>query len=101
MPYLHASDYSPHDVFPLGRVLVTPAAIDALVDAGYSGTPLLDRHRRADWGDVDANDHAANDAALVNGSRVLSAYTLCTGQQVWIITEADRSCTTLLLPSDY
>ena len=101
MPNRHASDDSPSGLLPLGRVLVTPAALDILADAGCDGLPLLERHRRADWGDVGAHDRAANDAALVNGSRVLSAYTLRTGVTVWIITEANRSVTTLLLPSDY
>jgi hypothetical protein len=85
----------------LGRVLATPGAIEALVEARCDGGELLDRHARADWGELDADDRARNDAALVAGGRVLSAYSLCTGATLWIITEHDRSCTTLLLPSDY
>ena len=87
-------------VLPLGRVLATPGAIEALVAARDDGGALLDRHVRGDWGHVDAHDGAANDAALVSGERVLSAYTLRTGVTLWIITEADRSCTTLL-PSEH
>lgn len=63
-------------VLPLGRVLATPGAIEALIAARCGGGELLDRHARADWGELDAHDRAANDAALVNGGRVLSAYTL-------------------------
>ena len=86
---------------PLGRVLATPGAVEALVAARCDGGTLLDRHARGDWGELDAHDRAANDAALVNGGRVLSAYTLRTGKTLWIITEHDRACTTLLLPSEY
>lgn len=91
----------PRPVLTLGRVLATPGAIEALVEARCDGGALLDRHARGDWGELDADDRARNDAALVAGARVLSAYTLRTGTTLWIITEHDRSCTTLLLPSDY
>lgn len=87
-------------VLPLGRVLATPGALAALAGSREAAV-LLDRHARGDWGDVDAHDRAANDAALVNGERVLSSYTLGHDHTIWIITEADRSCTTLLLPSEY
>lgn len=92
----------PAPTFPLGRVLATPGAIEALIAARCDGGELLDRHARGDWGDLDAHDHAANDRAVAEGHRVLSAYTLRTGATLWIVTEHDRSCTTLLLPpSDY
>lgn len=91
----------PRDPLPLGRVLITPGALDALADAGADARELLNRHRRADWGDLDAHDRAENDAALVEGERVLSAYTLHTGATVWIITESDRAHTTILAPDDY
>lgn len=91
----------PRDPLPLGRVLITPEALDALTAAGDDARGLLDRHRRGDWGDLDAHDRAANDAALVEGERVLSAYTLQTGATVWIITEDDRAHTTILVPDDY
>jgi hypothetical protein len=61
---------------------------------------LIKRHATGDWGDVDAEDGKANDEALKNGGRLLSAYTV-KGVKVWVITEADRSSTTLLLPQDY
>ena len=89
---------------PLGRVVITPAARDALSAGGVDAPALLARHARGDWGAVDADDRAANDAALRDGERVLSAYPIPSAgddDRLWIITEADRSVTTLLVPSDY
>lgn len=85
----------------LGQVVATPAAIAALIGNGESPMPYLIRHASGDWGEVDAEDSAANDRALVDGDRILSAYTLPDETRIWIITEADRSVTTILLPSDY
>jgi hypothetical protein len=62
---------------------------------------LLARHANGDWGEVNEHDRQANDYASEHGLRVLSAYTLRTGQKIWIITEADRSMTTILLPEEY
>lgn len=87
--------------FPLGRIVATPAALDALSKSGDSAHGLLMRHATGDWGDLDNDDKRANDADLTHGGRLLSAYILRNGTKVWIITEADRSATTLLLPSDY
>lgn len=87
--------------FPLGRLLATPGALRALEAAGLSPLALVARHLRGDWGDLDADDRRANDDALRDGERLLSAYVLPTGGKVWIITEWDRSSTTLLLPSEY
>ncbi len=87
--------------FPLGDLVATPDALEALQAAGESGLALLARHRQGDWGEVDASDWQANDRALGDGARLLSAYTLPTGVRLWVITEADRSATTILLPSDY
>tara|TARA_Y100000296_G_scaffold72494_1_gene88942 strand:- start:84 stop:296 length:213 start_codon:yes stop_codon:yes gene_type:complete len=67
---------------------------------GINPAPLLDRHRSGDWGDVDAEDGQANDAALKDGSRIFSVYHQH-GQKVWVITEADRSSTCVLLPEEY
>jgi hypothetical protein len=61
----------------------------------------LNRHHRGDWGDVCPNDRAANDEALATGGRLFSAYHDRKGVKFWVITEADRSATTVLLPSDY
>jgi hypothetical protein len=89
-------------LFSIGRVVATPAAIVAIVEADGEPGQLLQRHRRGDWGDLCEEDRAANRKAVVLGYRLLSAYTLPdTGQKIWIITEADRSVTTLLLPSEY
>ena len=87
--------------FPLGKVVATPAA---LKEFGISGEPLhrfLERHGHGDWGDLCKEDMVANDTALRTGARILSAYHLGSGVKVWIITEADRSSTCILLPDDY
>jgi len=90
----------------LGQIVATPSALAALAVAGTSPSTLLNRHASGDWGDLDAHDRAANDAALRDGSRLLSAYTIADGVKVWIITEAadehgHRAATTLLLPEEY
>lgn len=85
----------------LGRTVATPGALAALEEAHESGAWYLHRHQCADWGDLSPDDWTANDAALREGSRVLSAYQLGTGEKLWIITEWNRSVTTLLLPDDY
>ena len=105
--------------FPLGRLLVTPGALEALAvaeahrghgarrggaEADVTGSvlaQLIARHASGDWGTVDAEDWAANDRAVREGTRLLSAYVLDTGERVWIITEADRSATSIILPSEY
>jgi hypothetical protein len=86
---------------PLGQIVSTPGALDALAKAGQNGAALIERHRHGDWGEVDEGDRALNDRALIDGDRVLSAYRLNDGTKVWIITESDRSVTTLLLPDEY
>ena len=86
---------------PLGRLLSTPGAIEALAKAGQDPLELLSRHRIGDWGEVDTADWAANDQAVIHGERVLSAFTLKDGVRLWIISEADRSATTLLFPDEY
>lgn len=88
-------------LFPLGQTLATPGALGALGQAGESPLGYLARHVRGDWGDVDTQDWQANDDALRDGDRLFSAYTLSTQERMWIITEADRSSTTLLLPEEY
>ena len=85
---------------PLGRIVATPAALKALKMAGQSPAELLDRHRQGDWGEVDG-DWALNDESLVDGSRILSAYRTKANVRIWIITEADRASTCLLLPDEY
>ena len=88
-------------LFSLGRMLATPGALDALAAAEASAATYLARHVRGDWGDLDDEDRKVNAFALAHGERLLSAYSLPTGERMWIITEWDRSATTVLLPSDY
>lgn len=87
--------------FPLGRILATPGALAALDQSGDSAHGLLMRHATGDWGELCDDDKQANEAALGQGTRLLSAYRLGDGTKVWIITEADRSATTILLPEEY
>lgn len=87
--------------FALGRLVATPAALTVLIVAKVPPHSLLRRHVRGDWGDLDAQDRKENERALAQGTRLLSSYRLPDGETVWIITEADRSATTLLLPVDY
>ncbi len=85
--------------FRLGHIVSTPNALEHLTqDNILMG---IQRHQAGDWGDVDAHDQAANDQALVEGTRILSVYQAANGTKFWIITEADRSATTILLPEDY
>lgn len=88
-------------LFPLGQVVGTPGALEALENAGQSASEFLDRHVRGDWGIVDHEDQDANNLALKDGSRILSAYKLKSGVKIWVISEADRSSTCLLLPEEY
>lgn len=85
----------------LGAVVATPAALRAIALAGDDYLRLLARHRAGDWGTVPPEDWRANDWALIHGERILSAYTLASGEKVWVITEWDRSATTILLPEEY
>ncbi len=87
--------------FQLGTVVATPGAQEAFQVAGVLFAPYLQRHATGDWGEVSADDKRLNDVALRTGDRLLSAYTLPGGTRVWIITEADRSATTFLLPGEY
>lgn len=86
--------------FPLGRVVATPGALQVLEKASLGALPLLARHQSGDWGEVDAEDWKANEEALKHGWRLFSAYEV-SGSRVWIITEANRSSTTILLPEEY
>ena len=87
---------------PLGSVHITPGALDAFAEASVSPGPFLAAHKQGDWGDVGEHDRRANEEALALGERLVSAYTLQETQtQIWIITEWDRSRTTILLPSEY
>lgn len=87
--------------FPLGRLMATPGALAALSESGQSPAVFLARHASGNWGLVDEEDRLLNDEALRDGSRLLSAYETERGVRLWIITEADRSATTILLPDEY
>lgn len=87
--------------FDLGRVVATPGALKALEEAGQDPLEFLSRHIRGDWGEVCEEDHNENEFSLRKGFRLLSAYKTRLGVKLWIITEADRNVTTLLLPSEY
>ena len=85
--------------FSLGRLLITPAAQAVLTQDDL--LTALNRHARGDWGKVNADDRAENDLSVRKGFRILSAYESSSGEKFWIITEAGREATTVLLPSDY
>ncbi len=86
--------------FPLGWVVATPGALELLEEAGEDPLYYLDRHRYGDWGEVNAQDRRENERSLKYGWRVLSCYPI-RDRCIWIITEADRSVTTILLPEEY
>lgn len=88
-------------LFSLGRTVATRGALDALTEAGQSPLGFLRRHVTGDWGEVCADDAAENDLSLREGFRILSAYRTTAGVRLWVITEADRSVTTILLPEEY
>jgi hypothetical protein len=85
---------------PLGRVVTTPGALKLLLEVGGHPFDYLARHATGDWGELCAFDRRQNERALREGYRVLSSYDVLAGR-VWIITEADRSVTTILLPEEY
>jgi hypothetical protein len=88
-------------LFSLGMVVGTQGAVQALEEAGQGPQEFLDRHVRGDWGEVPEADQHENDFSLLHGFRILSAYTTNAGERIWVLTEADRSATTLLLPDEY
>ena len=101
--------------FALGQIVATPGALELLEQAGFSALALISRHVHGDWGDCCAEDKTTNELSVQQGMRVMSIYRLVDAERllqtpldkrsslptVWIITEADRSVTTLLLPEDY
>lgn len=88
-------------ILELGFVVATPGALRALEGAGQSADEFLARHMSGDWGELGEADWDENGLSLREGLRILSAYTLRTGEKIWIITESDRSATTVLLPEEY
>lgn len=87
--------------FPLGQLVSTPGCLEAFVSSGASPMEYIARHASGDWGEVDADDARENELSVAQGFRILSAYRLPDDTRIWIITEADRSATTCLLPEEY
>jgi hypothetical protein len=89
-------------LFELGVVVATSGALEILGQANVSPSSLIERHSGGDWGDVPTCDARENELSLKHGFRLLSSYPVGEdGQKIWIVTEADRSSTCLLLPSEY
>lgn len=88
-------------LFPLGQTVATPGALTALGEAGDNPTTFLTRHQAGDWGEVCEDDRKENELSLQQGFRLLSIYRTSKGVRLWVITEADRSATTILLPEEY
>ena len=88
-------------LFDLGQLVATPGALAALEKTGQTPMDFLSRHVRGDWGDLPEEDKAENELSLEKGFRLLSSYRTNANDKIWIITEADRSHTTLLLPDEY
>ena len=87
--------------FSAGHIVATPGALEAFDASAESPLTFLQRHLAGDWGDVDEHDRRENELSLQHGWRILSCYRLSTGVKFWVITEADRSATTFLLPEEY
>lgn len=87
--------------FPLGKIVATPGAIELLDKNGLNGSSILSRHLQGDWGDICEEDAEQNNVSVDGKQRLLSSYDLPEDKKVWIITEWDRSVTTILLPSEY
>jgi hypothetical protein len=88
-------------LFPPGQIVATPGALALLEQANKSPLDFLSRHFRGDWGDLCLDDKTENELSLKYGFRLMSSYQVTEAEKLWIITEADRSVTTLLLPAEY
>lgn len=87
--------------FPVGQTVATSAALGAIADAGQTGDIFIRRHQGGDWGDVCKDDAEANELALKDNSRLFSVYHTAAKVNLYVITEWDRSATTILLPEEY
>ena len=87
--------------FALGQTFITPGAQEALETAGQTAIEFLRRHMSCDWGELSDDDVKENELSLQKGFRLLGRYQTTSGERLWIITEADRSATTILLPIEY
>ncbi len=88
-------------LFPLGDVFLTVGANEALDESNQLPNEFLARHQKGDWGDVCEDDRQENELSVKEGFRILSAYKTDRDVKIWVITEADRRSTTVLLPSEY
>jgi hypothetical protein len=88
-------------LFSLGQLVATPGALAALEKAGQGPLDFLSRHVHGDWGDLGEEDRRENQFSLERGFRLLSSYRTLADVQFYVITEADRSVTTILLPEEY
>jgi len=88
-------------LFSAGQIVATPSALALLEQANQSPLEFLSRHLRGDWGDLCQDDKTENELSLKYGFRLMSSYQVTDTERLWIITEADRSVTTLLLPAEY
>jgi len=88
-------------LFPPGRMVATPGALALLEQTNKSPLEFLARHLRGDWGDLDKEDKTENELSLKHGFHLMSSYQVTEAEKLWVITEADRSVTTLLLPEEY
>jgi hypothetical protein len=88
-------------LFPLGQIVATPGALEALAASGQAAAEFLKRHVTGDYGDVCDEDRKLNEEAVNVCERLLSSYRTNQGVKIWVITEADRSSSCLLLPSEY
>src|SRR5206468_11061601 len=99
VPMEQRTSQSSQPKFLLGRIVATPGVLSALTSEDIQ--TALSRHVTGDWGDLDEEDRRENELSLANGFRLLSAYRSKAGVKFWVITEADRSVTTILLPEEY
>jgi hypothetical protein len=88
-------------IFGLGRIVATPRALHAILASNECLVVFVARHLLGDWGDVLPTESDRNDGAARSGGHLLSEYPLRNGQRIWIVTEADRSQTTVLLSHEY
>jgi hypothetical protein len=88
-------------LFDIGQTFMTIGAREALEESNQTASEFLSRHQSGDWGDVCEEDRRENEFSVREGFRILSAYRTSQNEKIWVITEADRSSTTCLLPSEY
>src|ERR1700750_3370711 len=100
-PHSHTNQQAGVARFELGQTVITPGAEEALELAGQTAIEFLRRQISGAWGELSDDDVKENELALEKGFRLLICYDTTKGERIWIITEADRSATTILLPSEY